>query len=135
MDLLTRAGTLAIAVALLFIARRLHKASSKNPKKTKTFAVVLAFLAGCAFLTTFVGEWMGSLASAAPALALAGLIVCVGVIAIDVGLDGKPDGPAFWAAFGLAMLAVFALSGLPMAGNQIGDGVEQVSTQISQVGK
>lgn len=135
MDWTMRIGTLAIAAALLFVARRLHKAAGKNPRKTKTFAIILAFIAGCAFLVTFVGAWMGTLSATVPGIAVAGLIVCAGVIAVDVGIDGKPDGFAFWAAFGLAMFAVFGLSGLPMAGNQIGDGFSRVGSQVQEVNR
>lgn len=135
MDWTMRIGALAIAAALLFVARRLHKAAGKNPRKTKTFAVILAFIAGCAFLATFAGSWMGNFAVAVPGVAVAGLIVCTGVIVIDVAIDGKPDGFAFWAAFGLAAFVGFGLSGLPMAGNQIGDGFTQVGDQVQQVSR
>ncbi len=130
-----RAGTLAIAGALLFAALRVHKSSGRHTKFTKPAGVVLAFVAGMAFLVTFVGSWMAGLAQAAGAFGVAGLIVCVSVIAVDWLLDNKPDKPAFWAAFFLAMFLVVGVSQIPAATNQIGHGGQQVGGQMSKAGK
>lgn len=128
-----RFGTLAIAAAVLFVALRAHK-SSKRP--AKWVGVIGAFLAGCAFLVTFVGAWMGSLSARGLGLFIvAGLIICVGIIVIDVLIDKKPDKPAFWAAFALAFVMVFGVANLPRATGQIGGGVDRVGTSFQQVGR
>lgn len=129
-----RFGTFVIAAALLFAALRVHKSSGKHSRISKPAGVVLAFLSGCAFLVTFVGGWMAGVASHAPALLVAGLIVCAVVIAVDWGLDKKPDKPAFWAAFGLAGMIVFGMASVPRATSQVGTGFDQVTSQVSQVG-
>lgn len=125
-----RFGLLAIAAALLFVAVRGHKAAKST--KGKVFAVITAFLAGCATLVTFVGDWMGALAMKAPGVTVAGLIVCVAVIIIDVAFDKKPDGFAFWAAFCLALFIVFGAVGLPATGEQIGRGAERVGESLDR---
>ena len=50
-----RFGTLAIAAAILFISMRLQKSSKRG---AKNLSIIGAFLAGLAFLVTFVGGWM-----------------------------------------------------------------------------
>lgn len=130
---LERFGTLAIAAALLFVALRAHKSSKRWAKWT---GIVLAFLAGCAFLVTFVGTWIGSLSGKGAALFfVAGLIVCGGIIFFDLVADKKPDKPAFWATFALAFVMVFGVANLPHATGQIGTGVDQVGTSVQQVGR
>lgn len=126
-----RFGTLAIAAAILFVAYRLHKSSKKN---AKNIAVIGAFLAGLAFLVTFVGDWMRG-ADWLGGVSVAGLIACAGIILVDYFMDRKPDKPAFWAAFALAFFIVIGASNLPSAGQQIGRGGKQVSEQLSKVGK
>ncbi len=128
---LDRFGTLAIAAAVLFVAYRLHGANGPRAKKTKPFALILAFLAGCAFLVTFIGGWVTSVQGGAAFFA-AGLIACVGIIAVDWLLDGKPDKPAFWASFTLALLLVLGGTSIGMAADQVGDGTRQVSNEISK---
>jgi hypothetical protein len=98
-----RFGTFVIAAALLFAAMRIHRSTGKHTKITKQVGLVLAFLAGCAFLVTFVGAWMAGMAGALGAFFVAGLIACAAIIAVDWLLDGKPDRPAFWAAFMLLL--------------------------------
>lgn len=133
--MIERLGTLAIAAALLFVALRVHKSSGKHVKVTKPAGVVLSFLSGCAFLVTFVGGWMTSLAGALAGVAVAGLIVCAGIIGVDWAMDGRPDKPAFWAAFALALAVVVGASQLPRAVDQIGTGASQVTEQLSKVGQ
>jgi asparagine N-glycosylation enzyme membrane subunit Stt3 len=130
-----RFGTFVIAAALLFAAMRIHRSTGKHTKITKQIGLVLAFLAGCAFLVTFVGAWMAGLAGAMGAFFVAGLIACAAIIAVDWLLDGKPDRPAFWAAFMLAAFIVFGVAALPRATGQIGNGANQVGTQISRIGR
>lgn len=128
-----RFGTLAIAAALLFAALRFHRSSRRW---AKIVGVVGAFLAGCAFLVTFVGAWMGGMASGgAGAFFVAGLIVCAVVIAVDVGLDKRPDKPAFWASLVLPAMLVFGAASIPMVSGQIGSGGSQVGTQIQRIGR
>lgn len=127
-----RFGTLAIAAAVLFAALRFHKSSRRWAKWT---GVVGAFLAGCAFLVTFVGSWMGAIsAKGAGAFFVAGLITCAAIIAVDLLADKKPDKPAFWATFALAAVVVFGVASIPQATGQIGDGANQVGTQIQRIG-
>lgn len=127
---LERFGTLAIAAALLFVALRAHKSSKRWAKWT---GVALSFLAGCAFLVTFVGAWMGSLSAKGAALFfVAGLIVCGAIIFFDL-LDKKPDKPAFWATFALAFVMVFGVASVPKATGQIGDGASKVGAEFSKV--
>jgi phosphoglycerol transferase MdoB-like AlkP superfamily enzyme len=77
---------------------------------------------------------MANAASGAGSLFVAGLIVCVVIIAIDWFADGKPDKAAFWAAFFLAGMVVFGAASLPRVGDQIGNGANQVGSQIQRVG-
>lgn len=125
-----RFGTLAVAAAILFISYRLHKSSKKG---AKNIAVVGAFLAGLAFLVTFVGDWMTG-ADWLGGFAAAGLIVCTGIVVIDWWIDKKPDKPAFWASFALALFIVIGVANLPAAGNQIGQGGKQVGSQLKKIG-
>lgn len=126
-----RLGTLAIAAALLFAARRVHGSAGKHTKVTKPLGVMLAFLSGCAFLVTVVGAWMGGVAIGG--IGVAGLIVCVVIIAVDWFADHKPDKAAFWAAFFLAMFVVFGVSQVPRATGQVGDGLDRVGEQMGHV--
>ena len=126
-----RFGTLAIAAAILFISHRLHKSSKRG---AKNIAVIGAFVAGLAFLVTFVGGWMRG-ADWLGGFSVAGLIVCAGIVLIDWLIDKKPDKPAFWAAFALALFIVIGVANLPKAGQQIGQGGKQVTEQLSKVGK
>ncbi|GAA0494606.1 hypothetical protein Ade02nite_20020 [Paractinoplanes deccanensis] len=126
-----RFGLLLIAGALLFAAHRTHKASKKSAKNV---AVVMAFLAGLAFLATFVGDWMQSAAWLGGA-GVAALIVCAAIIVVDWAVDKKPDKPAFWAAFALGFAVVLGASNLDQAGRLIQDGGTEVSNQLSQMGK
>jgi len=135
MDLGTRAGMLAIAAALLFIALRLHKSHGKHTRITKPASLVLSFFAGCAFLGTFVGDWVRNLASGTAGVAVAALIICAGIIIIDWALDNKPDKPAFWASFALALALVLGVSQLPMVKTQVGDSLNEVTSQVQQVGE
>ena len=126
-----RFGLLLIAGAILFAAYRTHKSSKKSAKNT---AVVMAFLAGLAFLATFVGDWMQS-ASWLGGAGVAALIVCSAIIFVDWIVDKKADKPAFWAAFALGFAIVLGASNLPTAGDQIGQGGKQVTEQLSKMGK
>jgi hypothetical protein len=128
-----RFGTLAIAAALLFAALRVHKSTGRNTRVTKTTGVVLAFVAGCAFLVTFVGSWMAGVARSAGALFVAGLIVCTVIIVIDCLFDKKPDKPAFWAAFALAAVMVFGAASIPQATGQVKAGFSQVGDQVQKI--
>lgn len=125
-----RAGTLAIAAAVLFVAYRLHQ--SRKPA-AKHAAVVASFLAGLAFLVTFVGDWMTD-ADWIGGFAVAGLIICLAIVAVDWLWDKKPDKPAFWAAFALALFIVLGGANIESAGEQIGDGGQMVGNQLSQIG-
>lgn len=131
---LDRFGTLAIACAVLFIAYRLHGANGPRAKKTKPAAIILAFLAGCAFLVTFVGGWIAGM-NGVGTFSAAGLIVCAGIVIVDWAFDGRPDKPAFWAAFALAFFLVLGATSLSTATSQIGDGTKQVSNEVSKMGK
>lgn len=129
---LERFGTLAIAAAVLFAAMRFHKSGKRWAKWT---GVGLSFLAGCAFLVTFVGSWMGSLSGrGAASFFVAGLIICVAIIAVDGIADKKPDKPAFWAAFALAFVMTFGVASIPKATGQVGTGVDKVGSQMSKIG-
>lgn len=129
-----RAGVLAVAAALLFAALRVHKSSGKHVKLSKPVGVILAFLAGLAMLTTLVGSWMQGMGTKAVGFGVAGLIVCAVIIAVDWGLDKKPDKPAFWAGFALPLFLVIGMAQIPAVGQQIGNGGQQVTSQISRVG-
>ena len=121
---------LVVAAACLFAALRVHKSSGKHTKATKIVGVVLAFVAGLGALATFVGDWMSAHSSILGVFAAGGLIVAAAILVVDCLLDGKPDKPAFWAAFALPLLIVIGLAQIPQAKNQIGDGFHQVSSQI-----
>jgi MFS family permease len=126
-----RFGAILIAVALLLIALRFHKAKGRNA--TKIIGVVLAFLSGCAFLGTIVGGWMVDLSEKIVGLSVAGLIVCVGIIVVDCAIDRKPDKPAFWAAALLPIFIVIGGAQIPTVTGQVGDGAGEVGTQIRQI--
>lgn len=124
-----RFGTLAIAGAILFVAYRLHRSSRKAAKHV---GVVGAFLAGLAFLVTFVGDWMTNL-DWMGGVAVAGLIVCLCIIVVDWLIDRKADKPAFWAAFALAMFIVAGASNLGAVGDNVGDGWKRVGDQVEKI--
>lgn len=128
MSLIDRAGLLAIAAALLFTAHLMHRSHRAWTKHT---SIVMSFIAGLAFLTTFIGEWLSG-AAWLGIFAVAGLIVCAAIIVIDWLVNRKPDKPAFWAAFVFALLAVLGFSQLPQVGDQIGEGGRQVGAEISK---
>jgi len=130
-----RFAAFAIAAALLFAAMRIHKSSGQHSRVSKQVGVVMAFVAGLAFLVTFVGEWMGRVAAIAGAVGVALLIIAVATILVDWALDKKPDKPAFWAMFLLPALLVFGVTQIPAVGDQLGDGGKQVADQMSRVGK
>ena len=128
-----RFGTLAIAAALLFAAMRFHRSGKRG---SKIAGLIIGFLAGCAFLVTFVGSWMGHLAGRGlGAFFVAGLIVDVAIILVDWLFDKKPDKPAFWAAFALPAMLVFGVASIPMVTGQVGSGADQVSGSVQQIGK
>lgn len=131
----TKFGTLLVAAALLYAAAKVHKSRGKGAKVAKPAGIILAFLAGCAFLVTVVGPWMLSLAEKIVGFSVAGLIVCVAIIIVDWLLDKKPDKPAFWAALLLPLFLVLGFSQLPSVAGQIGDGAKQVGGQIQQIDK
>lgn len=128
----SRLGALVLAIAILYTAHKVHKSSGKHSKVTKPAGVVLAFLAGCGLLVTLVGEWMGNLASQAPAVAVGLLIVTVTIIVVDWLLDGRPDTAAFYAALILPILLVFGFANIGAAAGQVGEGASRVGDQVSQ---
>ncbi|MGA3562656.1 hypothetical protein [Melissospora conviva] len=130
-----RFGAFVIAAAILFVALRVHKSSGKHSRISKPTGVILAFIAGLGFLTTIVGAWMGQLAGFGGTLGVAGLIACIGIVAVDWGLDGRPDKPAFFAALLLPMFIVFGMAQFPAVADQIGSGGQQVTEQMSRVGR
>ena len=93
MDFWTRAGFLATAAALMFVAIKLNKATKKGAKTT---SIVVAFIAGLAGLATIVGDWMTS-ADWLGQFAAAGLIVCAatddGIIASNIGSAIRTPAP------------------------------------------
>lgn len=134
MSILERAGIFAVAAALLFAAYRIHGASGgRKPIVTKSIGLILSFVAGLAFLVTFAGGWMSSKLGDVGGFAVAGLIACAVIIIVDWLLDKKPDKPAFWAAFALALFLVVGVAQLPAVGEQIGDGGAQVGAEIKKV--
>jgi peptidoglycan/LPS O-acetylase OafA/YrhL len=132
MGFLERLGTLAIAAALLFAALRIHKSSGKHTRVTKPAGVITAFVAGLAFIVTVVGAWMIGWGLGWASFGVAGLIVCVAIVVVDWLLDGKPDKPALWAAFVLPLFLVIGITSLPAVGNQIGQGGQQVTSQMGK---
>jgi len=126
-----RLGTLAVAAALLFAALRIHKSVGRRPKFTKPAGVILALVAGLALLTTFVGSWLGAVIGWGIGFAVAGLIISLAILGIDLH-DGRPDKPAFWAAFVLPLFLVLGVGQLPAVGRQIGNGGHQVEAQFQQ---
>ncbi len=130
MDFFARAGFLATAAALLFVAIRLNKSPKKGAKNA---SIVFAFVAGLALLSTVVGDWMTG-ADWLGMFAAAGLIVCAAIISVDWLVDKKPDKPAMYAAFALGMVIVLGASNLDSIGQQIGDGGGAVGEQLSKMG-
>lgn len=124
-----RLSTLTIAASLLFLAYTLHK--SRKPA-ARHAAVVMSFIAGLAFLVTFVGEWMTK-ADWLGGFAVAGLIVCLSIVAVDWLWDKKPEKPAFWAAFVLALFIVLGSANLTTVGNNISEGGKQVGEQLEKI--
>jgi len=130
-----RFGAFVIAAAILFVALRVHKSSGKHLHKTKRAGIILAFIAGLAFLPTFVGGWMADLAGVGGTIGVAGLIVCFAIVVVDWAFDGKPDSPAFFAALLLPMFVVFGVAQFPAVADQIGNSGQQVTEQMSRVGR
>ncbi|MEV1315405.1 hypothetical protein AB0J14_04890 [Micromonospora arborensis] len=130
-SLLGRAGLLICAVAILFLARRLHtKASGKAEKTQKVCATIAGFFGGLALIGTVAGEWMGKIGGASPYIAAAIFLVAAGGLLIDWWADGKPDKFAFWCAVVLPMAAIIGYAQLPKLGDAISDNAEQVSTTV-----
>ncbi|GAA0528961.1 hypothetical protein GCM10010172_06980 [Paractinoplanes ferrugineus] len=130
MGFLARAGMLAAAAAILFVAIKLNKSSKKGAKNT---SIVIAFIAGLAALATIVGDWMTDM-DWLGLFAAAGLIVCTAIIIVDWLVDKKPDRPAMYAAFAFGMMVILGASNLDSIGDQIGDGGKQVSNQLQKMG-
>lgn len=128
-------GTLAIAAALLFGARRLHKSAGKHTKITKPAGVIFAFVAGLAFLASIAGTWLSGWGDGVGYFAVAGLIICVFIVAVDWLLDSKPDSPAFWAAFVLPFMLVLGVAHIPTVSHQIKQGGNQVTAEMKKAGK
>lgn len=133
----SRFGAFAIGVTLLWVARKAHNDTGGrvSPTAMQTLGVILAFLAGCALLVTFIGSWASSLAAAVPWLPVVATLVVAAIILFDWLNDGRPDRPAFFAM----LLAPFVITlGIGQAwdavSDQIGDGADQVTTQIEQAG-
>ncbi len=126
----TRAGMLAAAVAIMFVAMKMNKSSNR---KAKNISILVAGVAGLAGLATIVGDWMTDL-DWLGMFAAAGLIVCAAIIAVDWLVDKKPDKPAMWAAFALGMMIVLGASNLDAIGEQIGDGGSAVGEQLQKMG-
>ncbi|MFY1686521.1 hypothetical protein [Plantactinospora sp. WMMB782] len=124
-----RLGTLAIAASLLYVAYLLHR--SRKPA-ARHAGVAMSFVAGLAFLVTFVGEWM-SKADWLGGFAVAGLIVCLAIVAVDWLWDKKPDKPAFWAAFALALFIVLGSTNMSDVGSNISDGGKLVGEQLEKI--
>jgi hypothetical protein len=134
LSILDRFGSLAIAASILFVAYRMHGAGGKHVKRTKPAALILAFLAGCAFLVTFVGSWILNVKGLGE-ISVAGLITCAGIIFVDWLLDKKPDKPAFWAAFALAFFLILGGASLSTATDQVKRGGTQVEQVVNKMGK
>jgi hypothetical protein len=129
-----RIGAFLIACAMLFAALRIHKAQGKSTKVTKQIGVGLAFVSGCCFLMTFVGNWMGTVSSLFSVIGVVGLIISAVIVAVDWLVDKRPDSPAFWAAVVLPFFIVFGWSQIPRALGQMGAGWDRVLAQLSQLG-
>lgn len=123
-----RFGAFVIAGALLFVAIRLQKSGNK---KAKHVSIVAAFIAGLGALTAIVGDWMQ--ADWLGSVAVGGLIICACIIVVDWFVDKKPDKPAMYAAFALAMMVVLGASNLGAVGDQISDGSGKVGEQMSKM--
>ncbi len=130
-SLLGRAGLLICAVAIIFLARRLHsKAGGKSEKTQKVLATITGFFGGLALVGTIAGEWMGKLGGASPYLAAAAFLVAFGGLLIDWWADGKPDKFAFWCAVVLPLATIVGFSQLDNLGTAISDNAEQVSSTV-----
>lgn len=125
-----RISALAIAAVVLFAAWKLHSSSGKFFTATKVAGVLGAFVAGLAFLVTFVGDYAARISAAYPGLMAIVLVVVAVVIVVDWGLDRRPDKPAFIAMFLLPAALALGLSNLGMIGDQIGDGAERVNAEL-----
>jgi len=124
-----RFGMFVVSAVLLYLALRAHKAQ-RNPRAAKYAGVVIAFFAGCAFLAAIWGTWIASTAAAYPYFAAAALVACVGILGIDLGMDGRPDKAAFWAMFFIASCIAFGWQSLPYVTQQVSDGLSQVSNRM-----
>ncbi|MET0522648.1 MAG: hypothetical protein ABW156_11870, partial [Jiangellaceae bacterium] len=107
-SILTRIGLLVFGVVMYWLAARLHKKAGaggggpqgggKGNNSKKIIATVMAFLAGCALVGTFVGDWARGIGGMSPMIAAAFFLLTAGVLVIDWWSDGTPDRPAFIAA-------------------------------------
>lgn len=122
-------GGLACVAALVLFGLRLNKSSGK---KAKHASMVVALIAGCAFLATTFGGWLTGW-GAWGLFAVAGLIACLGFAAVDWLVDKKPDKVAFWCAVLLPLFLVIGLAQVPTVANMISTGGHQVGTQVSSV--
>lgn len=122
-------GGLAIVAGLILGGLRLNKSSGK---KAKHASMVVALLAGCAFLTTTFGGWLTGWGTWG-LFAVAGLIACLFIAGVDWLIDKKPDKPAFWCAVVLPMFLVIGLAQVPTVANMISTGGSQVGSQVSSV--
>jgi high-affinity Fe2+/Pb2+ permease len=131
-NLSTRVGMFFVASALLYGALKMHKSNGKYAKVTKPVSLVVAAMAGCAYLPTFIGSWMQKASMAVVGVGGAALIIAGVTLVVDWMCDKKPDKPAFWAATAMPMLLVFGLSQIPRVVDQVGDGAGQVGQQVNQ---
>lgn len=122
-------GGLAIVAALIVAGLRLNKSSGK---KAKHASMILALLAGCAFLATTFGGWLTGWGSWG-LFAVAGLIGCLAVAGVDWLVDKKPDKPAFFSAVLLPLMLVIGLAQVPTVASMISTGGQQVGSQVSSV--
>jgi hypothetical protein len=141
-NMLARVGLLVFGVALYWLASRLHKKAGSggpqggkgaNPKKV--IATLMAFLAGCALVGTFVGDWVAGIGRASPLIAAAFFLLTAGVLVIDWWSDGVPDRPAFIAAALLPLAVVVGFAQIDTAFDQVGDKAEQVGQTIQNGSK
>lgn len=130
-----RFGTLIISAAFLFAAVKVHRSMSRHARITKPLGLILAFIAGLTFIVSVVGTWMASFAEASGVIGVVGLGICVVIIGVDWGLDGRPDRMAFWASFLLPLFIVVGWTQIPVAMHQINRGGHEVTTEMSKTGK
>jgi len=124
-----RFGTFAIAAAIFFVAYIAFKSSRRGVKQ---FGMICSFIAGLAFLVTFVGAWITEQDWLA-GLAVAGLIAVAGTIGIDWVANKKIEKPTFFALFALPFFLVLGVANIDAAGDQIGKGGKQVQQELQKV--